>query len=97
MGAVVVERKNLGDLVPEAVKRYLRQEAAQFLGTRRSLEGIAKTGAGQIRNGNYPRGILFFGKRPQSPLTRAVVHAGRLRQIFHIMGNRIVNDRFLMN
>ena len=34
--------------------------------------------------------MLLFGKTPQSPLTQAVVHAGRLRQFVHIMDHRII-------
>ena len=34
--------------------------------------------------------ILLFGKTPQSPLTQAVVHAGRLQQLVHVMDHRII-------
>jgi ATP-dependent DNA helicase RecG len=34
--------------------------------------------------------ILLFGKTPQSPLTQAVVHAGRQRKKVHIMDNRFI-------
>ena len=35
--------------------------------------------------------ILLFGKNPQSPLTQAVVHAGRFHDKVHIMDNRIID------
>lgn len=94
MDAVIVADKTSEDLDLEAVRQYMRQATAcgrraysvqedpwQVL---RKLE-LVKTHQQITR-----AAILLFGKNPQSPLTQAVVHAGRLREKVHIMDSLII-------
>jgi ATP-dependent DNA helicase RecG len=99
MDAIIVAGKIREDLDLEAVQNYMRQ--APVKGRRafpeqedpwqvlKKLE-LVKSEAEITR-----AAVLLFGKNPQSPLTQAVVHAGRFREKVHIMDNRIIDGSII--
>jgi ATP-dependent DNA helicase RecG len=95
MDAVIVARKAKDDLDLDSVRRYMRRATLQ--GRRNFAEQddpwqvLQKLELVKSETEITRAAILLFGKNPQSPLTQAVVHAGRLRQIVHIMDNRIID------
>ena len=99
MDAVIVDGKTCEDLELDSVRDYMRRSTA--LGRRSFTDD---TDAWQVLNKlelvkseqEITRAaILLFGKNPQSPLTQAVVHAGRLRGHANIMDNRIMDGRVI--
>ncbi len=95
MDAVIVDGKTRDDLDLDAVRRYMRQ--ATSVG-RRSFgdqddpwQVLKKLELVRSETEITRAAVLLFGKNPQSPLTQAVVHAGRLREKVHIMDSRIID------
>jgi ATP-dependent DNA helicase RecG len=94
MDAIIEVGKNREDLDLEAVRRYMRKannagrrafqthddpwQVLKKLELVRSEEQITRAA------------ILLFGKNPQSPLSQAVIQAGRVRQKTHIMDSRVM-------
>ena len=99
MDAVMVEGKTRDDLDLAAVQRYMRQAAVQ--GRRKFTEQddpwqvLRKLELVKSETKITRAAILLFGKNPQSPLTQAVVHAGRLRQMVHIMDSRVIDGSII--
>jgi len=96
MDSLLVPRKTRDDLDLVAVKTYMRKASAQ--GRRNFAEGddpwqvLQKLELVKSETEITRAAILLFGKAPQSPLTQAVVHAGRVRQLTHIMDHRVRFD-----
>lgn len=94
MDAIIEVGKNREDLDLEAVRRYMRKannagrrafqthddpwQVLKKLELVRSEEQITRAA------------ILLFGKNPQSPLSQAVIQAGRVRQKTYIMDSRVM-------
>lgn len=99
MDAVIVERKTRDDLDLEAVRRYMRKATIQgrrsFTDQDDPWQVLKKLELVKSETEITRAAILLFGKNPQSPLTQAVVHAGRLRQIVHIMDSRIIDGSII--
>ena len=94
MDALIEPRKTRADLDLDAVRRYMRNATQQ--GRRNFAEHddpwqvLQKLELVQSDTAITRAAILLFGNTPQSPLTQAVVHAGRLQQLVHIMDHRII-------
>ena len=94
MDALIEPRKTRADLDLDAVRRYMR--SATQHGRRNFAEHddpwqvLQKLELVQSDTAITRAAILLFGNTPQSPLTQAVVHAGRLQQLVHIMDHRII-------
>ena len=94
MDALIEPRKTRADLSLDAVRRYMRNATQQ--GLRHFAEHddpwqvLQKLELVQSDTTITRAAILLFGNTPQSPLTQAVVHAGRLEQLVHIMDHRII-------
>lgn len=90
----VLDCKTRADLDLDAVRSYMRNATQQ--GRRNFAEHddpwqvLQKLELVQSETAITRAAILLFGKSPQSPLTQAVVHAGRLQQLVHIMDHRII-------
>ena len=94
MDAIIVTGKTRNDLDLSVVQHYMRQATTRG---RRSFsehddpwQVLQKLELVKSEQEITRAAILLFGKNPQSPLTQAVVHAGRLREKVHIMDNRII-------
>lgn len=94
MDALIEPGKTRADLDLDAVRRYMRSATQQ--GRRNFAEhddpwqALQKLELVQSDTAISRAAILLFGNTPQSPLTQAVVHAGRLQQWVHIMDHRII-------
>ncbi len=99
MDAVIVPRKTIEDIDLEAVRKYMHRATGQG---RRSFS-VEEDPRRILRKLELIRSdveitraaILLFGKNPQSPLTQAVVHAGRFREKIHIMDNRMMDGSII--
>jgi ATP-dependent DNA helicase RecG len=87
------------DIDLDAVRRYMRRATEQgrrnFSDADDPLQVLKKLELIRCETEITRAAILLFGKNPQSPLTQAVVHAGRLREKVHIMDNRIVEGSII--
>ncbi|MDZ4198625.1 MAG: helix-turn-helix domain-containing protein, partial [Kiritimatiellia bacterium] len=99
MDAVIVARKSRDDLDLDAVRDYMRRATAQGRRTFAEQDDpwlvLKKLELVKSESEITRAAILLFGKNPQSPLTQAVVHAGRLREKVHIMDNRIIEGSII--
>jgi len=99
MDAVIVSRKTTADIDLNAVQEYMRWAAKQgrrnFSEKDDPLRVLKKLELIRSEQEITRAAILLFGKNPQSPLTQAVVHAGRLREKVHIMDNRIIDGSII--
>ena len=99
MDAIIVPGKTIEDIDLDAVRRYMHRATEQgrrsFLNTEDPIQVLKKLELLRSEQEITRAAILLFGKNPQSPLTQAVVHAGRLREKVHIMDNRIVEGSII--
>ena len=99
MDAVIVPGKTDADIDMSAVRRYMRRATEQgrrsFSDTDNPIHALKKLELIRSEREITRAAILLFGKNPQSPLTQAVVHAGRLREKVNIMDNRIVEGTII--
>jgi len=99
MDAVLVSGKTKDDLDMSAVHNYMRQAVVQgrrsFSGQEDPWQVLKKLELVKSEQEITRAAILLFGKMPQSPLTQAVVHAGRLREKVHIMDNKIIEGSII--
>lgn len=99
MDAVIVPGKTILDIDFGAVREYMRLATGQ--GRRSFAEDedpkrvLKKLELIKSEEEITRAAILLFGKTPQSPLTQAVVHAGRLREKVHIMDNRMIDGSII--
>ena len=99
MDAVIVPGKCRNDLDFDAVRQYMRKSTERG---RRSFSDeddpwqvLRKLELVRSELEITRAAILLFGKDPQSPLSQAVVHAGRLREKIHIMDNLMVTGSII--
>lgn len=99
MDAVIVPGKSCDDLDFDAVHKYMRKATERG---RRSFSDeddpwqvLRKLELVKSEHEITRAAILLFGKAPQSPLSQAVVHAGRLRDKTHIMDNLIITGSII--
>jgi len=99
MDAVIVPGKTVSDIDLNSVQEYMRQASEQgrrsFSEKDDPIQVLKKLELIRSEQEITRAAILLFGKNPQSPLTQAVVHAGRLREKIHIMDNRIVEGSII--
>ncbi len=99
MDAIIVPGKTILDIDLEAVREYMRLATGQ--GRRSFAEDedpwrvLKKLELIKSEEEITRAAILLFGKTPQSPLTQAVVHAGRFREKVHIMDNRMIDGSII--
>jgi ATP-dependent DNA helicase RecG len=99
MDAVIVPGKTKEDIDLERVREYMRlaseQKRRAFLNSETPWQVLKKLELVKDVDKITRAAILLFGKNPQSPLTQAVVHAGRLREKVNIMDNVIIEGAII--
>jgi ATP-dependent DNA helicase RecG len=99
MDAIIVPGKTKEDIDLERVREYMRQatdlKRRSFLSSETPWQVLKKLELVRDSDKITRAAILLFGKNPQSPLTQAVVHAGRLRDKIHIMDNLIIEGSII--
>jgi ATP-dependent DNA helicase RecG len=99
MDAVIVPGKTKEDVDLERVREYMKLATAQkrrsFLSSETPWQVLKKLELVKDTDKITRAAILLFGKNPQSPLTQAVVHAGRLREKVHIMDNMMIDGSII--
>lgn len=86
--------KTLNDIDPERVRGYIRRANASG---RKSIP-VGEEFGRVLRKLELVRehrptwaAILLFGKRPQSPLSQAVIHCGRFKQETRVIDDRMID------
>ena len=99
MDALIVQGKTISDIDMDAVRTYMRRATDQgrrsFTETQDPKTVLRKLHLIKSDHEITRAAILLFGKEPQSPLSQAVVHAGRLREKIHIMDNDIIDGAII--
>lgn len=99
MDAIIVDNKTIDDLDLEAVRRYIQKASLEgrrnFASDEDPWRVLLKLELVKSETEITRAALLLFGKNPQSPLSQAVVHAGRLRGQVHMMDSRVIDGTLL--
>ncbi len=99
MDTLSVVNKTVDDLDLSAVIRYMRTATAKkrrsFTEDGDPVQVLKKLNLITSNDEISRAAILLFGKEPQTPMSQARIHAGRLREKVHIMDNRIIEGTII--